>query len=244
MPTSDFLTDEFVDRAIEQINDEFMLGIALLAFSRTVIDRPENWDKIKDAYSGNAIDLMIKMTLRELRLWCVRLLEPNGHSLVQVASRLPQLREKIVAARFAANPKWSDDQLEVDVLSDQIEDFCLKVKQLSESLVATELRIVRDEHFAHLLKGISAFRKRKTTRSDDGYTWSEVTDLMMQLLESCAQLKRIWFFHVHSVESSVSSYQRYCEGFWKLLPNLKNAEETLVLEKLSRDFPELFPPAP
>lgn len=155
----DVLKDKWIDRAISQLDDEKSFGIMLSEFSRTVIDRPDTFAKIDDSYAGHAARLQITCVLRELRLWCCRIWDSNGHSLRQLAPRLVRSEKEIVAARLRAHPDWPDEQLGCGTLPAKIEAFATTVKETSELPLIRELKLTRDEHFAHLAQGVSGIRR-------------------------------------------------------------------------------------
>lgn len=238
------MTELFCKRlnpALEQLDDEKSLGIALLALSRTVIDRPELYKKIEDSYSGHALDLMIKVSLREIRMWCCRVWEKNGNSLPIVASLLSQKQLEISEWRKGAHPDWPETFLGLDKLPQNISEFCNQVTSISDGDLIKKLRITRDEHFAHLLAGKAGSRKFLDTQAiEQGYSWSEVQELVSISLGPISQAILIWRFHSHDVERSISVYQRYCENFGEVLPNLSDAEQKLFKAKARKNSPWLF----
>ena len=231
MSTSDYLKDRIIDRALDQLDDEKSFGIALISFAKTIVDRPENWNKIKDSFAGHAADLQIRVVLRELRLWCSRIWESNGDSLPIVARRIVNKAEAIYAARKAAHPDWPEDFLGEPSLNASIRDFCREVAETANSEIVKKLRVTRDENFAHLLRGLSGARRLVGDRFDpDSYSWNEVLQLAKRTVQLISQVNLIWRFHSHDDDGTFRVYTKYCEKYWDLLPNFSDAERKSQLK--------------
>ena len=231
---SDIRIDEKVDDAINQLDEEKSFGIALAEFSRTIVDRPENHRKIANSFSGHAVHLQNTVILREMRLWCCRIWEKNGHSLPFVSAKFIALSQKIIAARRLAHPDWPEHLLQVSMLGGRIEAFAERVEQVGRSPVLIELRVTRDEHFAHLLAGVSATRKKNPVPIErEGYTYNEVLLLVDESVALIAEAIFIWRFHTHSDENSRKILRRYYERYWELLPVFSELEETQRNERIA-----------
>ncbi len=235
------LFDKTINPALEQLDNEKMLGIALLAWSNTIVDRPDNDSKIVDSYSGHALHLPITISLREIRLWCCRVWERNGNSLPVIASAISERESQIAHWRRVAHPDWPESVLGLDALGERICSFREKVEQIEHGTLIKKLRVARDEHFAHLLAGKAASRKKLTAAEvGESYSWSEVQQLVRLSLDLIAEAILIWRFHSHDVARFVQSFQGYCENFWQVLPTLKEAERDLFMTKARKTNPLLF----
>lgn len=218
---SDHLKDPAIDGALEQLDSEGNSGIALLAFCRTVVDRPENYAKIADSYAGHAADLQIHCALREIRLWACRVWERNGNSLPRLGEMLDGQSERILNARLKAHPDWPSDFLEEEALPTVLSDWCARIKELSDGSLIKKLRVVRDEHYAHLLKGKAGIRKTTPTELiDEGYSYNDVFELVDESCRLIAEGIRIWRFHVLDFDGSYKIFLKYCEAYWDFFPNL------------------------
>ncbi len=226
---SNILKDEWIDRAIAQLDDEKSFGIMLSEFSRTVIDRPDTHIKIANSYAGHAAQLQITCVLRELRLWCCRIWDSNGHSLRQLAPRLVSAKGNIVLARRRAYPDWPEEQLGCEMLPNRITEFKNSVESISNSSLIAELKLSRDEHFAHLTKGVSGIRRQlsQTGAGSNGYSYNEVLELVDRSVSLIAEAISIWRFEVHSDEDSARIFRSYSEQYWSVMPNFSEIERAL-----------------
>lgn len=234
---SEKLTDPWIDRAVEQLDNEKRFGIALVAFSRTVVDRPENWKKIENSFAGNAVDLHRRLALRELQMWCCRVWDKQGHSLRGLAPRLKEKSAQIADAHLRAHRDCPEEDPEVTKLPASIEAFCESVEIASASRLLVELRIVRDEHFAHLLEGVSARRRSRVNDPPElGYTYNEVLDLAEQSVALISEAIFVWRFHRHRHSDSATAklLTKYYESYWRLLPNFAELEKTEQSARIAR----------
>jgi hypothetical protein len=223
---SDFEIDPKVGQALDQLDDEKSLGIALSEFSRTIIDRPENHRKIRDSFAGHAVNLQNTVILRELRLWCCRIWEQNGNSLPVVGAHIKSYAQKIIEVRRIAHPDWPEELLQSNELGARMESFTDRIEQIKRRQVLSELRVTRDEHFAHLLRGISGARRKRQLASpeNEGYTYNEVLKLADESVALIAEAIFIWRFHSHNDENTRKMLRKYYEGYWSLLPVFSDLE--------------------
>lgn len=240
LTVSDVLKDDLLDNALDQLDDERTLGIALLAFARTVIDRPENNRKIDGSYSGHAMALLTHLALRELRMWCSRVWEipMKGnpvHSLPMVAKSLQGRHLEIFNARLRAHPDWPRHFLGEDTLEPSLAAFVISVEDMKNSNLLNQLRLVRHEHFAHLVKGRSRFRsKLDTSMIESSYTWNDVLNLTERSIALIADATLIWKFHSHDSHATLDKLSKYYENFWRYMPNLSEMEEQDRLDKIQK----------
>lgn len=223
---SDFEIDQRVDQALDQLDDEKSFGIALSEFSRTIIDRPENHRKIKDSFAGHAINLQNTTILRELRLWCCRIWEKNGNSLPVVGARIKSSALQIIEVRRKAHPDWPEELLQSNELGVRIDAFTDRIEEIEKWAVLSELRVTRDEHFAHLLRGVSGTRRKRQLISleNEGYTYNDVLKLADESVALISEAIFIWRFHSHNDENTRKMLRKYYEGYWKLLPTFSALE--------------------
>jgi hypothetical protein len=232
---SDYLTDPWIDPAVEQLDDEKHLGISLVAFSRTLVDRPDNWKKVVNSYAGHAADLHKTLVLRELQMWCCRVWDKTGHSLPVLAPRMKEKTDQIMMARQAAHPDWSDKQLGVSELPAQIGSFLQSIVSISDESIVSELRVLRNEHFAHLTK--RPIKKRKLLESDgkSGYSYNEVIELAERSIVLISEAILIWRFHSHADSATSRLLTKYYETYWRLLPNFSELEEAERIDRIARN---------
>ena len=218
-------TEKFLIKAVEQLESEKPLGISLVEYSRTVVDRPENYEKIANSFAGHAVHLQNKITLRELRLWCVRVLEPNGHSLFNVSRCISNHSKDLVEKWRNEHPDWSKEELELDKLSGRISKFVKDVESLSKDHALTPMKIFRDEELAHLLRGVSD-RREKTANSEKlRYSYNDVfrvADLAINLISEAIWIYR---FQAHDDDRTRKIVRSYYESYWKLLPKFSDVED-------------------
>lgn len=222
---SDYLSDPFLDRAIDQLDEEKSVGVALLAFAKTIIDRPENTDKYSNSYAGHAAQLQINCTLNELQLWCSRIWDKTGHSLPMVAKKLRPRAGDIRCARLQAHPDWPHSALGLDNLDKDVAAWCSEIDTTLDSSLVLRLRERRNETFAHLLRGVSADRRHREQRGlEEGYTWNEVLPHVERTSELISRLTLIWQFKSHDISETEEIYRKYCEGYWEMLPTFSEVE--------------------
>ena len=222
---SDYLVDPLIDGALDQLDDERSSGLALLAFCRTVVDRPENYAKIADSFSGHAADLQIRCVLREIRLWSCRVWERNGNSLPCVCAMLDGKTDDILGARRKAHPDWPHEQLELGTLHLVMSKWNARISAISNDPLLRNLRVVRDEHFAHLLEGRSGARKvTPAALITEGYSYNEVFALVDESCRLIAEAIRFWRFHVLDHDGTYKMLSRCYEDYWEFFPNLAELE--------------------
>lgn len=237
---SDHLKDPAIDGALDQLDTERNAGLSLLAFSRTVVDRPENYAKIANSYAGHAADLQIYCVLREIRLWTCRIWERNGNSLPRLREMLDGQSDRILNARRKAHPDWSSDPLEEKTLPTVLSDWCARIRELSDGSLIKKLRVVRDEHFAHLLEGKAGVRKTTPVELiEEGYSYNDVFELVDESCRLIAEAIRIWRFHVLDHDGRYKILLEYYEAYWEFFPNLseleaEKREKALAKRKLAR----------
>lgn len=235
---SEIKIDMKVDRAIDQLDDEKTLGIALSEYARTIVDRPENYAKIANSFAGHAVHLQNNIILRELRLWCCRVWDKNGNSLTLLGRDILRYAPEITNARRKAHPDWQESELRLTELPLKIKHFSEKVAQESENPILAELKIFRDEHLAHLLLGISGATRSKTkskakAQADEGYSYNDVLKIVDLSVDMISEAIFLWRFHVHDDAGTRKTARKYYEAYWRILPNLSEAENEIRTKKLA-----------
>lgn len=217
-----------IDRIVDQLADERNSGIALLAFAQSIIGNEERYAKITNSYAGHIARLQINCALRELRLWCSRVWDRTGHSLPVLAQEIEGRWTEIVDARRAALPDWPDEFLTELADSSPLDDFIHKVRCLAQSDLVAGIRIHRDEHFAHLLAGVSRARLYAQKRKiDTEYCYDDVVKLARQSCDLMSEAARLWRFTIHDTEDGLRIYEKYCNCYWDALPNFSEVERKI-----------------
>ncbi len=231
----DFVNNPWIDLAIEKHDDQAAIGGELLAFARTIIDRPENYQKIVNSDAGRAVFIQCSAVLNELILWTVRMWEDNGYSLPRFASSIASKVDEIVRGRNLAHPDWPEAQLQLSLVATEVSQFCDEVASLKGSDTVARLKAWRDENLGHILKAGQApagKRLRKLGISED-FSWNEVTALVVRSLELLSKGRLIfWFQSVNYLQQSIS-LQKHCESYWRLLPNFSDLEQHERDQKIS-----------
>jgi len=225
--------DAWLDEALHAIDDQAELGICYFAFAKTIIDRPENDEKISNSYSGHAVHIQNIAVLRELQLWCCKNWEKNGFSIPQFGAKIRGRASDIEAHRRSAHPDWDDRWLGIGKVEGEIEGFCAKIVEIAESDLIARLRVRRDEQFAHILgDGKAGSRKLlKIMNVAEGYTLSEIMSLCGATFELISQAKLLLWFHSHDFLNTAEMMGKHYERYWRLLPKLS------VLEQNERKSP-------
>ena len=218
--------NKFLIKAIEQLESEKNLGISLVEYSRTIVDRPENYAKIANSFAGHAVHLQNSIILRELRLWCVRVLEPKGHSLLNVSRYISKYSTDLLEKRRTENPDWSKEKLGLEKFPIRIFEFVKNVENLSDDQALKPMKILRDEELAHLLRGVSAKTRGQTANSDQpSYSYNDVfrvADLDVNLISEAIWIYR---FQVHDDAGTRKNVRSYYESYWNLLPKFSDVED-------------------
>jgi len=218
--------NKFLIKAIAQLESEKTLGISLVEYSRTIVDRPENYAKIANSFAGHAVHLQNSITLRELRFWCVRVLEPKGHSLLNVSRRISEYSTDLVEKRRIENPDWSNEMLGLEKLPVRISEFVKNVETLSNEQALKPMKILRDEELAHLLRGVSAERREQTANSDQrSYSFNDVFRLADLAVNLISEAILIYRFEAHDDAGTRKIVRSYYESYWNLLPKFSDVED-------------------
>ena len=164
--------------------------------------------------------------LRELRLWCCRVWDKNGYSLPNVSKRIKSHCDAIVSARRAAHPEWPEHLLQAESLPERIQSFVDRVGVIKNRPILIELKIHRDEHFAHLLRGVSGTRRvNPVSEEREGYTYNEILGLADESVELISEAIFIWRFHSHNDDERRKVLRQHYERYWSLLPVFSELEE-------------------
>ncbi len=231
--------DDWLDQALDQLIDECDIGAALFAFSKTIVDRPENFAKIADSYSGHAVHLQNRCVLNELQLWCCRIWEKNGNSLPNFAERIRGKGHEIATVRKRVHPDWPENQLELDIVVEQVESFCDEVEQAATDDFVVRLKVRRDEQFAHILRRAGARKKLEAMGVEEGYSLNEVFLHSESALRLIAEARRLLWFEVCNPVDRMKMLAKHYEAYWKYLPNLSEVEaidlDKRIKKKRARD---------
>lgn len=221
----DHLKDDKIDVIVDQLDDQATFGIALAEFTKTTLVEAGNRSKFEDTYSGHAFELQHMCVRRELRLWCARIWDKNGHGLPRLADLIRTRGPEIGAARRVAHPDWSDKLLGLPTLEADIAQVCSKVTEIANSDLISRLKLVRDEQDAHLLAGNSGQRRKFfKSRDDEGYAYNELLELEATTTELIAAFVLIWRFTSHLVENTRRIHAKYYRSYWNLTPNYGELE--------------------
>jgi hypothetical protein len=233
---SDILKDPWIDGALEQMDSEKSLGIQLVEFSKTIIDRPDTYAKIANSYSGHAADLQIRCVLKELELWCNRLWDKQGRSLPKLAEEIGRKTAELVDSRKRAHPDWPIEMLQLEELPAIISAYEEKIKCLAETDLIQRLRLRRDEHHAHLLNEISALsRQRSKLGLENGYSYGEVLNLAEKSIELISEAIFIWRFHKHDDIQTAKQLSKIYERYWNYIPNLSEIENEERIQRVEKE---------
>ena len=218
--------NKFLITAVEQLESEKTLGISLVEYSKTIVDRPENYAKIANSFAGHAVHLQNNIILRELRFWCVRVLEPNGNSLFNVSRLISEYSADLVLKRRLENPDWSEESLRLANLPSQTRKFLNNVEQLSDDPALKPMKILRDEELAHLLRGVSSKRRLQPVDSDKlSYSYNDVFRIANQAVNLIREAILIYRFQDHDDAGTRAIVRSYYESYWNLLPKFSDVED-------------------
>ena len=218
--------NKFLITAVEQLESEKTLGISLVEYAKTIVDRPENYAKIANSFAGHAVHLQNNIILRELRLWCVRVLEPKGNSLLNVSRRISEYSNDLAEKLRRENPDWSEESLGLANLPSKTRKLLDNVQKLSDDPALKPMKILRDEELAHLLRGVSAERRLHLVNSDKlNYSYNDVFRIANQAVNLIREAIFIYRFQDHDDAGTRAIVRSYYESYWNLLPKFSDVED-------------------
>jgi hypothetical protein len=226
MSEKDFLkAQKFLLKAIDQLESEKTLGIALIEYSKTIIDRPDNHAKIVDSFAGHAVRLQNYVILRELRMWCLRVLEANGHSLPNISSLILKYESKLANKRRLDNPSWSETWLESDKISLRVSDFVRNVNALTISPAIKPMRVFRNEELAHLTRGMEQNKSKADSSISFKYSYNDVINIANCAVDLISEAIRIVKYQSPDNDGLREILRSHYESYWNLLPKFSTLED-------------------
>ena len=214
--------DDIVERLIKQRQ----AGIQYATFLRDVADNESRWNKYKDSFSGNVVNMQIVAVEACLVLYCSRLWDcgRDNQSIPNAITALNSAKDALIQRR--------QDDLDSQFLDDlpfRLETQFANVNQQAEVLgnlsVRDVIRIIRTEHYAHLVENSRDRAKTFPDGFDDhGVTRLDVINFARDSTTLVEDLELLRSGTHYDFDESSEVFQNYCDQFWLHLPTFSEVE--------------------
>lgn len=183
--------------------------------------------KISGSFSGHALDIAIRAVVDKALLFVTRSWENNGNSIPRVIELLNGWGHQLEQERLQGFPEWPAEFLEIGQLEGKIQGIKRDAEHFRKKPSYLAVRLHRDEHIAHLLKGKSGLSRSLEIAGVevDPATYDHVVDLATETAEIVDRIVQIWNFKDINFKASIKNSQKYTEVFWEAMPILSRVEK-------------------
>lgn len=225
MNTQDSLTklDNIMSRLVLQRG----AGIQYLSFMEDITNNTLRWDKYKNSYGGNVINMAIVSVEISLILFCNRLWDnhKDTQSIINAVKILTEESEKVISRRSndvdaTFTPDWKNKQHK---FIDKISNRC---NRLYSCEVRKVLRVIRSENLAHLVSD-SRDRAKNFPQGFEHHTVKrkhliKFAKLSVELIDKIELARN---GTVYDTKGTIKIFQSYCDYFWNSMPVLQDEEQ-------------------
>lgn len=217
---------EALDEMAEMVLRQMPAAVQYLTFLRDLAYNSERWEKYRDSFSGNVVNLQIVAVHGALLLLCDRLWDGGRKnlSLPQLLSELGRKRELLLQrrssdadAKFEAN--WIQNQ------NERIDRIIAHGNALKNSKIRDVIRVIRTESLAHIIKE-SDDRARAFPEGFDGHnkTKSDLFDFAQASIDLVHEIEIVRTGCVHDFKGHMALFKKYCDAYWDSLPVFRSHE--------------------
>ena len=216
-----------INSNVEELDKTLNSALYDIGFLRGTIGNKLVGEKIKDSYSGHAVDVGIRSVIQKSLLFVTRSWDHNSNSIPKVIEQMRGWGTELENDRKARRPDFPNDFLEIGQVEDKISKLAVDAESFlnCEEFLAAKLH--RDEHVAHLLKGRSGYR-RKLERLGievDPITYDQVVQLGTKTANFITRILQIWQFTVKNEEDWIKTFEKNTRMLWEALPVLAITEK-------------------
>ncbi|MCC5993896.1 MAG: hypothetical protein JJT99_15390 [Rhodobacteraceae bacterium] len=219
------------DDVVERMKRQQIFGLSCYAFLSGIVDDPARHAKYNNSYAGHALELCIRSVQTGLVLFCSRHWDKNDdcQSLPTAIIHAERAIDKIVERHrefFATNCIERD----ADEFKGYLCDLSGDVEAVGASEIRKQIRVLRTEHYSHLIK--SSKDREKAAREDsffdvDGLTVNSLLEFSRQTIELSNRFVYLKERLSPDFHDRVASQSKYYDKFWDNLPIFSEVEGSL-----------------
>ncbi len=216
-----------LDNICERLIKQRSAAIQYYTYLKDIIDNESRWEKYKDSFSGNVINLTLVSFEQSLILFCDRVWDKSNdsQSIPNVMKILKRTEEEIIIRRS----KDIDAEFTKDFpqkIKKQIERVLRQAEKLHKSKVKKVIRVIRTENYAHLVDA-SHDRVRNFPNGFDNHNVNryDLINYAEETIRLIEDLEVIRSGTSYDFDESSKVFQKYCSEYWKHLPVFRDVEK-------------------
>jgi len=216
------------DDVVERIKRQQTFGVSCYAFLSGIADDPVRQGKYNNSYAGHALELCVRSVQTGLVLFCSRHWDKRDdcQSIPAAKAHAERALDKIVERHreyFAENGIERDVHEFYRYFSELSDD----VEAVGASEARTQIRILRTEHYAHLIK--NSKDRQKALREEsfvdmDGLTVNSLLNFARQTIELSDRFVFLKERLNPNFDGRVAFQSIYYDKFWDNLPIFSEVE--------------------
>lgn len=214
------------DHIVTSLSKQRGPAIQYIVYLRDIADNSSRWEKYRDSFAGNVINLNIVSAENALILLCCRIWDEDkdAHSIPNAIKKL-ETHKLSTAERRTNNAALEIAQNPTKSILEQIVDIVAATSTLKKSCVRAAIQVMRTENLAHLLP-VSRDRARNFP---DGFENHNVTrydlyDFAEDSIKLCERLEHLRIGTCDNFEETAAAFRTNCEAFWSSIPVFRDVE--------------------
>jgi hypothetical protein len=219
------------DDTVDRMHRQQDFGLSCYAFLSGIANNSDRGAKYSSSYAGHALDLCIKNVQTGLVLYCTRHWDTTNdvHSIPTAKANAERALDEIVERHrksFAANGFERDAQ----EFYGYFEELSSDVEDLGASLIQSQIRVLRTEHYAHLTTNSRDRQKALSehlTLNMDGLTIDKLLSFARQTIELSDRFIYLKQGLSPEFDKRVAYLSAYYDKFWDNLPIFSEIEGPL-----------------
>lgn len=215
-----------LDRTVQRLMKQQPTGIQCTVFLEDIAKELDRWEKYKDSYAGNVINLQIVGVENALLLFCDRVWDSgaDAQSIPNAVRMLTHLKEKVLERRkFDVDvqfvPDWYEDQAAL------LQQIVSDTERLKDHQVRRVIRVIRTEHLAHLVEQSKDRARHFPSGFDDhGVRRNDLYSFAKDTIQLIERIELITSGNSADFDASAAVFRIYCQDYWENLPVFRDSE--------------------
>lgn len=219
------------DDVVDRMKRQQTFGVSCYAFISGIADDPVRQRKYNNSYAGHALELCIRSVQTGLVLFCSRHWdERDDCQSIPAAKNLSERAIDKIVERHREYFAEKGIQRDAHEFYKYFDDLSADVEAVRVSQARTQIRVLRTEHYAHMIK--DSKDRQKALREDsffdmDGLTVNSLLVFARQIIELSNRF--VYLKERLSPEfcDRVTFQSKYYDKFWDNLPVFSEVEGPL-----------------
>lgn len=219
------------DDVVERIKRQQAFGVSCYAFLSGIADDPVRQGKYNNSYAGHALELCILSVQTALVLFCSRHWDKKDDcQSIPAAKKLSKRAIDKIVERHREDFAEKGIQRDAQEFYKYFYDLSADVEAVGASQAGMQIRVLRTEHYAHLIE--NSKDRQKALREDSFFDMDDLTvNSLLVFAKQTIELSNRFVYLKERVSPAFSdrvTFRSKCyDNFWDNLPVFSEVEDPL-----------------